>query len=123
MKCVAVCQDDLVVKTLHQSLVPALEVEFIVDDRALARRLHDAGISVSVGDPKRVDTYLKADVTAGYVRHHRGTTAAGARRRVLEAVTDAGALLVYLLSVGDRGSKRSEDWTTGVPRSDRPQPG
>ena len=114
MKCVAVCQDDLVVKTLHQSLVPALEVEFIVDDRALARRLHDAGISVSVGDPKRVDTYLKADVTPAtcVIIEDNGRRSA---RRVLEAVTDAGALLVYLLSVGDRGSKRSEDWTTAFP--------
>ena len=47
MKCVAVCQDDFVVKTLHQALAPALQVKFVVEDRALARRLHDAGIPLT----------------------------------------------------------------------------
>ncbi|MYK89486.1 MAG: hypothetical protein F4018_14765, partial [Acidobacteria bacterium] len=63
MRCVAVCQDALVVRTLHQALVPSLDIEFLVEDRALARRLHDAGIPARAGDPRRIDTYLRMDVT------------------------------------------------------------
>ena len=109
MKCVAVCQDDFVVKTLHQALAPALQVEFVVEDRALARRLHDAGIPVIFSDPRRADTYLQAEITP--------TTCViiednGRRniRRILQAVKEAGSVLVYALSVGDLSSKRDENW-------------
>ena len=114
MKCVAVCQDDLVVKTLHQALAPALDVEFVVEDRALARRLHDAGIPLILADPRRVDTYLRAEVTPAtcVIIEDNGRRSI---RRVLQAVTDAGGVLVYTLSVGDRGSKRAEDWGVVFP--------
>ena len=114
MRCVAVCQDDLVAKTLHRALVPTLDVEFIVEDRALARRLHDAGVAARVADPRRLETYLKADVTPAtcIIIEDNGRRSV---RRVLQAVTDAGANLVYVLAVGERPSKRAEDWTSAFP--------
>ena len=65
MRCLAVCQDELVIRMLDEILLPGFEIEFIVDSRALARRLHDTGVTVTFGDSRRTDTYLKADVTPG----------------------------------------------------------
>jgi hypothetical protein len=48
---------------LDQILAPSVEVEFLVENRALARKLQAAELPVLVGDPKRTDTYLKADVS------------------------------------------------------------
>ena len=108
MRCVAVCQDALVVRTLHQALAPALDVEFLVDDRALARRLQDAGIPARTGDPRRVDTYLRMDVTPATCVIVENPGRRGVRR-ILEALTDAGAVLTYLLDIGERRSRRTED--------------
>ena len=41
---------------LDEILLPGFEVEFIVENRPLARRLHEAGVTVIVGDPRRTDT-------------------------------------------------------------------
>lgn len=97
MKCLAVCQDELVIRTLHQVLVPGFEVEFLVESRPLARKLHDAGLQVSLGDPRRVDTYLKADVSPNTLVLVQDN---GRRslRRIVEAARDAGGALVYILS-------------------------
>src|SRR5215213_10094606 len=98
MRCLAVCQDELVIRMLDEILLPGFEVEFIVESRPLARRLHDAGITVSVGDPKRTDTYLKADLTPGtcVIIEDNGRRTP---RRILEAVRDAGGTLVYILGI------------------------
>ena len=47
MRCLAVCQDELVIRMLDEILLPGFEVEFIVENRPLARRLHDAGVNVT----------------------------------------------------------------------------
>ena len=62
MRCLAVCQDELVIRMLDEILLPGFEVQFIVENRSLARRLHEAGTAVTVGDPRRTETYLKADI-------------------------------------------------------------
>ena len=97
MKCLAVCQGELVVRTLDQALIPAYDVEFIVESRPLARKLHDAGLAVTAADPRRVDTYLKADVTPGTVVLIEDN---GRRslRRIVGAARDAGATLVYVIN-------------------------
>ena len=43
----AVCQDELVIRMLDEILLPGFEVEFIIEHRPLARRLHEAGVSVT----------------------------------------------------------------------------
>ena len=63
MRVVAVCQDELVIRTLNDVLQPSFDVEFLLEAGPLARRLHDAGLPIRTGDPRRVDTYLKADIS------------------------------------------------------------
>jgi nanoRNase/pAp phosphatase (c-di-AMP/oligoRNAs hydrolase) len=108
MRCLAVCQDELVIRMLDQILVPTIEVDFVVESRALARKLQDAKLPVTEGDSRRIDTYIKADISPQTIVIIEDT---GKRNlpRVIEAVRDAGGLLIYILGVGsaDR-AKRAE---------------
>ena len=108
MKCLAVCQDELVIRLLARTLAPSLDVEFLVEDRLLARRLHDADITIHVGDPRRVETYVRADVGPGTSVL---VEEAGRRspRRTLEAIRDAGGTLVYLLEIGHPSSPKRQE--------------
>jgi len=109
MRCLAVCQDELVIRMLDEILLPGFEVEFITDSPQLARRLHDAKISVTVGDPRRTDTYLKADLTPGTCVIVEDNARRGLKR-MLEAVRDAGGTLLYVLGVGAAAtSRRAEE--------------
>ena len=94
MRCLAVCQTELVIRMLDESLMPSFEVEFLVESKPVARRLHDAGLNVISADPRRTDTYLKADITPATCVIVEDT---GKRslRKILEAIRDAGATLVY----------------------------
>jgi nanoRNase/pAp phosphatase (c-di-AMP/oligoRNAs hydrolase) len=108
MRCLAVCQDELVIRMLDEILLPGFEVEFIVENRPLARRLHDAGVTVTAGDPRRTDTWLKADIgpsTCVIVEDN------GKRnpKKILEAVRDAGGTLVYVLGIGAESTGKRED--------------
>jgi nanoRNase/pAp phosphatase (c-di-AMP/oligoRNAs hydrolase) len=93
---------------LDEILLPGFEVEFVVENRPAARRLHEAGITVVVGDPRRTDTFLKADLTPGTVVIIEDN---GRRspRRVLEAVRDAGGTLIYILGIGAAATSRRAD--------------
>src|SRR5262245_47293276 len=96
MRCLAVCQTELVGRLLHAVLSPRVEVEFLVESKALAKRLHDAGATVVAADPRRVDTYVRADLlptTSVIVEDARQRSLP----KVLDAVRDAGGVLVYLL--------------------------
>src|SRR4249920_3074871 len=99
MRCLAVCQDELVIRMLDEILLPGFEIEFIVESRSLARRLHDAGIQVIASDPRRTETYLKADLTPGtcVIIEDNGKRSL---KKTLEAVRDAGGTLVYVLGIG-----------------------
>jgi nanoRNase/pAp phosphatase (c-di-AMP/oligoRNAs hydrolase) len=114
MRALAVCQDELVIRMLDEILLPGFEVEFVVDNQRLARRLHDAGVAVITGDPRRTDTFLKADLSPGTCvivedngRRHP--------KRILEAVQDAGGALVYVLGVGAAAAHRAEEFHTEFP--------
>jgi len=108
MRCLAVCQDELVIRVLDEILLPGFEVEFIVENRPLARRLHDAGINVLTGDPRRTDTFLKADIGPGtcVIIEDNGRRSP---KKVLQAVTDAGGTLVYVLGVGTAATEKRAD--------------
>jgi nanoRNase/pAp phosphatase (c-di-AMP/oligoRNAs hydrolase) len=106
MKCLAVCQDELLVRTLHQVLAPSFEVEFLIEQRPLARRLHEDGIPVRATDPRRCDSYLKCDLSPNTLvliedNPRRSLT------RVIDAARDAGATLVYV--IGTSADKARED--------------
>ena len=54
MRCLAVCQDELVIRMLDEILAASIEVEFLVESRALARKLKASGLPVTAGDVKRI---------------------------------------------------------------------
>lgn len=115
MRCLAVCQTELVGRLLHAVLSPRVEVEFIVESKALARWLHDAGASVVAADPRRVDTFVKADLlptTSVIIEDARQRSLP----KVLDAVRDAGGVLVYLLgTLGPEDDKRAAALRTDFP--------
>ena len=108
MRCLAVCQTELAIRMLDEILLPSFEVEFLVESKPIARRLHDAGMQIVAGDLRRTDTYLKADLTPGtcVVVEDNGRRSL---KKVLEAIWDAGGTLVYVLGVGTADSRKRED--------------
>jgi nanoRNase/pAp phosphatase (c-di-AMP/oligoRNAs hydrolase) len=100
---------------LDEILLPGFEVEFIVENRPLARRLHDADVTVTVGDPRRTDTWVKADLgpsTCVIIEDN------GRRnpRKILEAVRDGGGALIYVLGIGTAATgKRAEEFHEEFP--------
>jgi nanoRNase/pAp phosphatase (c-di-AMP/oligoRNAs hydrolase) len=115
MRCLAVCQDELVIRMLDEILLPGFEVEFIVENRSAARRLHETGVTVFSGDPRRTETWIKADLgpsTCVIIED------SGRRnpKRILEAVRDAGGTLVYVLGIGPEASeKRGQEFRAEFP--------
>ena len=74
----------------------------------MARRLVEDGIPVVVADPKRVDSYVRADLTP--------TTCVivaddGRRslKRVVTAIRDAGGSLLYILHLDEAAQRRGQD--------------
>jgi len=108
MRCLAVCQTELAIRMLDEILLPSFEVEFLVESKPLARRLHDNGLSVVSGDLRRTDTYVKADLTPGtcVVVEDNGRKSL---KKILEAIWDAGGTLVYVLGVGTSDSRKREE--------------
>jgi nanoRNase/pAp phosphatase (c-di-AMP/oligoRNAs hydrolase) len=111
----AICHTDLVVRTLDTVLPPRFEVEFLVESRPLARRLHEQGIAILPGDLRRRDTYLKADLspeTCVIIED----TGRQSIKKILEAVRDAGGTLVYILGMtSDAASRREEELRSQFP--------
>ena len=89
MRCLAVCQDELVIRMLDEILLPGFEIEFIVELKPLAKRLHDAGVSVIAADPRRTDAWVKADLgpSTCVIIEDNGRRSP---KRILQAVRDAG---------------------------------
>jgi nanoRNase/pAp phosphatase (c-di-AMP/oligoRNAs hydrolase) len=115
MRCLAVCQDELVIRMLDEILLPGFEVEFIVENRLLARRLHEDGVTVTAGDPRRTDTYLKADIgpSTCVIVEDNGKRSL---KKILEAIRDAGGSLVYVLGIGSMtASKGTEEFHAEFP--------
>ena len=117
MRCLAVCQTELAVRMLEEVLLPNFEIEFLVESKPLAKRLHDSGLDVSAGDPRRTDTYIKADITPGtcVVVEDDGRHSL---KRILDAIWNAGATLVYVLGVGvgaAHAHKREEELKSQFP--------
>src|SRR5205823_14502763 len=102
------CQDELVIRMLDEILLPGFEVEFIVESRPVARRLHDAGVHITAADPRRTDTYLKADLSPStcVIIEDNGRRSL---KKILAAVRDAGGTLVYVLGIGTAATARRSD--------------
>src|SRR5437762_12726684 len=115
MRCLAVCQDELVIRMLDEILLPGFEVEFIVENRSLARRLHECDVTIIVDDPRRTETWVKADLgpSTCVVIEDNGRRQP---RRILEAVRDAGGTLVYVLGDGTAATgKRADEFHAECP--------
>jgi nanoRNase/pAp phosphatase (c-di-AMP/oligoRNAs hydrolase) len=108
VRALAVCQDELVIRTLHRVLAGTFDLEFLVESRPLARRLADNGVTVTVADPRRVESYLRADLNPSTCVI---VEADGRRslRRVVTAIRDAGGNLLYLLHVGEPATRKGQD--------------
>ena len=108
MRCLAVCQTELLIKMLDEILLPSFEVEYLVESKPVARRLHEAGLNVTAADPRRTDTYLKADLTPGtcVIVEDNGRKSL---RKTVEAIRDAGGTLVYVLGVGISDFRKREE--------------
>ena len=107
MRCLAVCQTELVARLLKAVLTPQAELDVLIESPALARRLEKADVAVTVGDPQRLDTFVRAGlspVTAVVIEDNsrRGL------RRVLEAVQNAGGSLVYVLGTSAEDVRKAE---------------
>ena len=63
MRCLAVCHTELVVRLLEAVLAPQAELDVVVESRAIAKRVQGGALSVTVADPMRVDTYVKAGLS------------------------------------------------------------
>ena len=107
MRALAVCQDELLIRTLHRVLASVFDIEFLVESRPLARRLVDDGVPATVADPKRVDSYLRADITPNTCVIVEDDGRRGLKRVVM-AVRDAGGSLLYLLQT-DGTHRRGHD--------------
>jgi nanoRNase/pAp phosphatase (c-di-AMP/oligoRNAs hydrolase) len=105
VRALAVCQDELVIRTLHQVLAGTFEVEFLVESRPLARRLTESGIPATLGDPKRIDSYLRADISPNtcVLVEDSGRRSL---KRIVTAIRDAGGCLLYVLHVARGGARR-----------------
>ena len=119
MRCLAVCQDELVIRMLDEILLPGFDVEFIVESKPAARRLHDARRPRG-GRRSSPHRNLRQG------RPHPGTCVIiednGRRslKKILEAVRDAGGTLVYVLGVGvgaQATAKRVEEFHDRVSRT------
>ena len=108
MRCLAVCQSELVIRMLDEILLPSFDVEYIVESKPVARRLHDAGLNVTGADPRRTDTYLKADLTPGtcVIVEDNGRRSL---KKIVDAIRDAGGTLIYVLGVGISDFRKRED--------------
>jgi nanoRNase/pAp phosphatase (c-di-AMP/oligoRNAs hydrolase) len=108
VRALAVCQDELVIRTLHRVLAGAFDIEFLVESRPLVRRLVDDGVPATLADPKRVDSYLRADLTPNtcVIVEDQGKRGL---KRVVTAIRDAGGSLVYLLAVNGAPSRKNQD--------------
>ena len=114
MRALAVCQDELVIRTLHRVLAGTFELEFLVESRPLARRLADDGVAATVADPKRVDSYLRADLTPTTCVILEDNGKRGLKR-VATAIRAAGGSLLYVLHVGDGHQRKQDDLRAVMP--------
>jgi nanoRNase/pAp phosphatase (c-di-AMP/oligoRNAs hydrolase) len=108
MRCLAVCQTELAIRMLDEILLPSFEVEFLVESKPVARRLHESGLNVTAGDLRRTDTYVNADLTPGtcVVVEDNGKRSL---KKILEAIWDAGGTLVYVLGIGAPHTRKREE--------------
>jgi len=107
VRCVAVCHTELVVRLLKAVLAPSAELDVLVESPALARKLEDPNLTVSVDEAGRMDSYVKlgiSPVTPVFIEDNgrRGL------RKVLEAARGAGGTLIYVIGTSVDDVRKAE---------------
>jgi nanoRNase/pAp phosphatase (c-di-AMP/oligoRNAs hydrolase) len=80
----------------------------MVESRPMARRLVDDGIPATVADPRRLDSYVRADLTPSTVV----IVEDGGRKslkRIVTAIRDAGGSLLYVLHLAGEPSRKGQE--------------
>jgi nanoRNase/pAp phosphatase (c-di-AMP/oligoRNAs hydrolase) len=114
MRCLAVCHTELVVRLLDAVLSPSYELEVLVEGPALASRFHETSLNVIVGDAKRVDTYVRADITPAtcVIVEDNGRRSL---RKVIQAIRAAGGTLIWVLGTTPEDSERADALKSSFP--------
>ena len=107
MRCLAVCHTELVVRLLDTVLSPSYELDVLVESPALASRFHDVSFGLKVGDAKRVDTYVRADLTPAtcVIIEDNGRRSL---RKVLQSIRAAGGTLIWVLGTTPEDAARAD---------------
>lgn len=107
VRCLAVCHTELVVRLLEAVLAPQAELDVLIESRSLARRFHDSTLDVTVADPTRIDTFVKAGLspTTPVIVEDNGRRGL---RKVLDALRGAGGTLIYVLGTSPADVRRAE---------------
>jgi hypothetical protein len=114
VRCLAVCHTELVARLVEAVLAPYADVELMVESAAFARRVDDFGLPITVADPQRLDSFVRADLTPGTVVLIEDNGRKGLRK-ILDAVMSAGGNLVYVLGTRPGDMKKAESLRTEFP--------
>lgn len=79
----------------------------MVESAAFARRVEDLDLPVTIADPQRLDSFVKADLTPATVVVIEDNGRRGLRK-LLDAVIGAGGTLVYVLGTSPGDVKKAE---------------
>ena len=114
MRCLAVCQTAIVARNLNQALASSIQLQFLIKNRSVARGLTALGISVLSDDPHKAASYRRfgVDTDACVIVEDDGRSSL---QGMLCAISDAGATLIYVLSVGRSRSAQVADWSMKFP--------
>jgi nanoRNase/pAp phosphatase (c-di-AMP/oligoRNAs hydrolase) len=86
----------------------------MVESGSLARRFEHSNLSMTVDDPRRVDSYVKIDIspTVPIIVEDNGRRG---MRKVLEALKGAGGTLIYVLGTSAADIRRTEELRADFP--------
>jgi nanoRNase/pAp phosphatase (c-di-AMP/oligoRNAs hydrolase) len=95
------------VRLLETVVPPTCDLDIVLEAGPIARRLSGKTSNLSIGDPKRVDTFVKADLTpaTAIIIEDNGRRSL---RKILEAVRGAGGTLIYVLGTGPQDVEKAE---------------
>jgi nanoRNase/pAp phosphatase (c-di-AMP/oligoRNAs hydrolase) len=114
MRCLAVCHTELVVRLVDAVLSAGYELDVLVETPALGGRFHNASFGLTVGDAKRIDTYVRADLTPGtcVIVEDNGRRSL---RKVVQAIRAAGGTLIWLLGTTPEDAERGDALKSSFP--------
>jgi nanoRNase/pAp phosphatase (c-di-AMP/oligoRNAs hydrolase) len=107
LRCLAVCHTELVVRLLDAVLTTGCDLDVLIESPVMARRLDQARFGVTVGDAKRIDSYVRADLTPGtcVIIEDNGRHSL---RKVIQAARAAGGTLIWVLGTTPQDAARAD---------------